>query len=236
VQPHMGWMRSYKGNVLSTVKLDGSGPGIRANTFFVIHRVDLHQILFEQAKELGAEVRVASEVTAVDFSVPSVTLANGETFRGDMVLGADGQRSFLQGQLTGSPVVLRDSGDEVIRFVVKNSELPESLVNPPNVHFWVGPDANAVGYSLKTDGLFNCVLTRAHAIGDQIKYGPQPMETSEVREAFKGWDPLLQELLGTAQSCAKWTLLVGDSVSKCTSDEGTFSLIGDAAHAMLPFL
>lgn len=226
---------------MSTTTLHSPEKNIHEYPHLVIHRADLLQTLTDEAQRLGVTIRLSSDVTNIDFSVPSLSLATGETFTADVILGADGERSASQSLLRGYHDPPRDSGDEVFRFTVPSSEVVRhadlaDLVHPPNINFWIGPDAHAITYSLKKDGLLNVVLTRTHDIDDEVKYGPQPVNMQEVRKAFEGWDPRFETLLGIAQGCFKWTLLVSNEVTKWRSKEGTFSLIGDSAHAMLPFL
>jgi len=235
-------MRSYRsGDVLSSTTLYDPEVDNGLTPYLVIHRADLHSVLYEKAKSLGVTVRLSSDISKIDFVLPAVELANGEILKADVILGADGERSVSQRLLRGFDDPPKDSGDEVIRFTVPCSEVLKhddlaDLVHPPNINFWIGPDAHAITYSLKRDGLLNVVLTQAHAIGDKVKYGPQPADITDVRQAFEGWDPRFEKLLSIAQQCAKWTLLLSSEIQTWTSQEGTFSLVGDAAHAMLPFL
>ena len=241
-RPHEAKMRSYRsGEVLSSTTLYDPEVDNGLMPHLVIHRADLHKVLCDKAKSLGVTVRLSSEIAKIDFAVPSVELTTGEVLSADVILGADGERSVSQRLLRGYDDPPKDSGDEVIRFTVPCSEVLKhedlaDLVHPPNINFWVGPEAHAITYSLKKDGLLNVVLTQAHAIGDTVKYGPQPADIKDVRNAFDGWDPRFEKLLTIAQQCAKWTLLLSSEVETWTSKEGTFCLVGDAAHAMLPFL
>ena len=56
---------------------------------YVVHRADLHSGLLEYAEEVS-EIRVNSMVVSVDFEKPTVTLWNGTTVVGDLIVGADG--------------------------------------------------------------------------------------------------------------------------------------------------
>jgi flavin-dependent dehydrogenase len=58
--------------------------------YWLIHRPDYHHLLHQAALENGCEVRVKSRVKSVDESVPSITLASGETLNADIIIGADG--------------------------------------------------------------------------------------------------------------------------------------------------
>ena len=242
LRPHTAKMRSYRnGDVLSSTTLFNPEATSDSMPYLLIHRADLQRVLYEKAKSLGVTIRLSSEIVKIDFTLPSVELTTGEVFIADVIFGADGERSVAQRLLRGFDNLPKDSGDEVIRFTVPCSEILKQddladLVHPPNINFWVGPGAHAITYALKRDGLLNVVLTQAHTIGDTVKYGPQPADMTDVRKAFMGWDSRFEKLLNIAHHCARWTLLISSEVQTWTSKEGTFSLVGDAAHAMLPFL
>jgi salicylate hydroxylase len=61
--------------------------------YFLIHRGDLHRVLLDRALAVGVEVRTNSFVKEVDEATPSVTLANGQKFTPDLIIGADGKCS-----------------------------------------------------------------------------------------------------------------------------------------------
>ena len=67
-------------------------------------------------------IRFNARVQAVDpgsgTSQPFVTLANGETISGDVVIGADGVKSVVRPVVTGQSDRASDTGDAAYRFVI----------------------------------------------------------------------------------------------------------------------
>ena len=63
-------------------------------------------------------------------------------------------------------------------------------------------------------------------------------DAEEMRATFSNWDPKLKKLLSLVDSCLKWKLQNSDPSSLPTwvHPHGTFCLLGDAAHATLPYL
>ena len=59
--------------------------------YWLIHRADLHNILYERTVEVGVKIFLKSLVNTVDASVPSVTLMDGRRLRADIIIGADGK-------------------------------------------------------------------------------------------------------------------------------------------------
>lgn len=56
----------------------------------IIHRVDYHRILLNEAIRLGAVLQLDAEVKDVSAEIPNVILAGGERVFADVVIGADG--------------------------------------------------------------------------------------------------------------------------------------------------
>jgi flavin-dependent dehydrogenase len=56
-----------------------------------IHRVEYHQVLLDEARQLGAKIDLDCDVIIVDTESPSATLASGQVYTGDVVVGADGK-------------------------------------------------------------------------------------------------------------------------------------------------
>src|SRR6185312_10784187 len=56
----------------------------------------------------------------------------------------------------------------------------------------------------------------------------------EVHSAYPGWDPAIHELIDKADLVNKWAMFARDPLPRWT--EGRVTLMGDAAHPMLPFL
>jgi salicylate hydroxylase len=56
----------------------------------IIHRADYQQILFDEARSMGAEIRFGTTLEDVDFEGTRVVLEGGERVAGDFIIGADG--------------------------------------------------------------------------------------------------------------------------------------------------
>jgi salicylate hydroxylase len=61
-----------------------------------------------------------------------------------------------------------------------------------------------------------------------------PGDKQELMDAFKGWHPSLLELFEATDQCYKWAIFDRDPLPRWSV--GRTTLLGDAAHPMLPFL
>ena len=241
-QPEEGTLRSYRGSVLSE---QASGLAVEEKykaPYLVIHRADLLKVLVSEAQNLGVDIKLGSNVALTDFVKPSISLSSGETYEGDVILGADGERSVCREALLGRLDLPQSTGDLVFRIAVKGRDASQrhdlaELIQRPSVNVWMGPDAHAVSYLLKKDNILNVVLVCPDKTGNGVLYGPQRADIAELRRAFCDWDPIFNTLLDVQDSdITKWSLLQINEVPKWCHSSGKFALIGDAAHAVLPYL
>lgn len=63
---------------------------------------------------------------------------------------------------------------------------------------------------------------------------PVEVEVAEVLDRYKDWKPALLELFGHASGCYKWAMLDRDQLQQWS--RGPITLLGDAAHPVLPYL
>lgn len=232
-------LRSYNtGSALYSLNLDPYTQDTYGLPLLVIHRADYCRILYEEAKSHGVDFRWGCTVSSISFPEPAIQLSTGETVNGSLVIGADGPRSVCREALMKRPDPPRPNGRLVYRILVdvdEMSKVPEllSLISPPCVEIWAGPNAHVVCYLLKDH--YNIVIFFPGQSSDTI-YGPQPVALDHLRELIHGWEPRLQKLLDIAQSSLRWSLLETDELESWVHHDGKFALVGDAAQACLPFM
>jgi 2-polyprenyl-6-methoxyphenol hydroxylase-like FAD-dependent oxidoreductase len=56
-----------------------------------IQREDYQKLLHDQAVELGVKIKFGCKVDVIDQATPSITLANEEILKPDLIIGADGK-------------------------------------------------------------------------------------------------------------------------------------------------
>ena len=221
-----------------------------------IHRADLHRVLYEAARDSDVDVQFKAEVADVEFpderdeehsrtdvdSQAAVVLHSTKRVYGHCIIGADGQNSACRAFMLGEPDPPCRSGDITYRLTLPASFLQERpslrfLVDPPDVNAWFGPQSHVVSYLLKKDNLFNLFLGGPDDAKPEDEIGPPQMApVDEAREIWKGWDPVICELLKEVKALPKWTLGTLSDLDHWTHESGRMALLGDAAHGMLPYM
>lgn len=207
----------------------------------MIHRADLLRALLSGIGKHKIEIKLGSEVKNIDFDNSSLRLTNGEVYEADMILGADGERSRCRGSLLGRDDPPYNPGDIVYRISVptkgiSKDHLSWDLTRRSSVNFWMGRGGHVVSYLIQHD-ILNIVLIYAESTSGMALYGPQQADIEDFRSIISDWDPVLHELINVEGSiCTKWTLFQIHEPIQWRHKNGRFSLIGDAAHAILPCL
>ena len=233
----------YAGPVLARERDFDKNIKSKYNAPFIdFHRVDLQQALYERAKELGVVFVMDQRVSRVDLasSRPVVHTKSGSSFDGDLVVAADGLWSATRESFLGGTQDLpKPTGDLAYRIVLTLDQVadePElqNWIENPEVHFWIGPGSHVVSYSLRDGTMLNIVLL----VPDNLPPGVAKQEGSleEMRELFKGWDPILNKFLNKVEKVDKWKLMHQAELPRWVNDKSTLVLIGDSAHPMLPYL
>jgi salicylate hydroxylase len=202
--------------------------------YFTVYRPDLLHVLANavrrakpDALHLGARAR---GFVQEDDSV-TLQLESGASVRGDALVGADGVHSRIRQALFGAD---RPEFTGVIawRGVVPMARLPAHMARMVGSN-WVGPGGHIVHYPLRAGTLMNFVgaLERADW---QVESWSTRGTQAELAADFRGWHPDIQAFIGAIDTPYKWALMVRAPLERWTV--GRVTLLGDAAHSMLPFL
>jgi salicylate hydroxylase len=195
-----------------------------------LYRPDLIEIL-SAALPAGA-LHTGHRCTAVsqDERSAHVTFDDGETVEADAVVGADGLHSVGQGQVTQArPPVFADRIS--YRGVLPADRLPGWKRD--EVSMWNGDGKTFLTFPLRGGELRNFV---GHVPADERlrESWSAPCEPADLAAEFSGWDARLSELFSGVETAFRWGLYDREPLPRWTS--GRITLLGDAAHAMLPHL
>lgn len=218
----------YSGQVLAMER--DFNKNIRAKygaPFLGSHRVDLQLALYDRARELDVQFHLSERVSSINFDIPELTTISETKARADLIVAADGLWSKSRALFTGNDDAPRPTGDLAYRVVleldqVKDPELRQWIQNP-TVHFWIGPGAHAVGYSLRGGNMYNIVLL----VPDDLPTGVsrQPGSVEEMKALFTGWDPVLTRFLEMVDSIDKWKLMHSQQLDAWINDEANFVFV-----------
>lgn len=221
------------GSSLRTIASVPSGAFARNRwkaPYGVLHRADLQKILLDA---VGANplCRLHLGVRIDDSARESLISRLGATPR--LIIGADGVWSRLRNAVQGAGKATF-SGNIAWRFTLREALAPSAL-DFTTVTAFLGGNAHLVAYPLKHTNSFNIVAIAAGQNSGEVQSVVAASETTraELLHAFRNWHPQLKDMLRNVEAPTLWPLYqVADGVWNQGDD---IILIGDAAHAMMPF-
>jgi salicylate hydroxylase len=200
------------------------------NATFGMHRADLVEML---AAALPGEV-VHTGYRCSDFAqtghVARVSFANGAIAEADVVIAADGIHSELQQHVTlpSRPVF---HGSVAYRGVLAHRRIPHWPTD--SWLMWLGKGKHFLTFPVRAGELINYVGF-VPADEEMKESWSAPGDPDVLRREFAGWDPRIGSLLSQVEATFRWALYDREPLPTWT--RGRLTLLGDAAHPMLPHL
>ena len=232
--------RFATGEILGVTPLHPRLSKSYGHPYWLIHRADYQRILYDAALELGAEVFLSARVVSVDPEKPSVTTAEGTEFKADVVVGADGKQSRIRSFIIPeNSIKLNTTFNCAYRATVPGEQMSAdpvtaSLMTDLNSNAWIGHHRHVMAYPVRQGAIYNLVMCHP----GQAKPGVwnEPGDVEQMKAMYAEFDPVIQKVIAKVTSCWRWTLADLPQLPSWVSKSGKVVLIGDAAHAMVPFL
>jgi salicylate hydroxylase len=195
---------------------------------FGMHRADLVEILAAALPKGVVHTGCRCTGFDQDGGTAYVRFANGIQAGGDLVIGADGIHSELR-RSVAPPERPIFSGSIVYRGFVPRKRIPHWPAG--TWLMWLGAEKHFLVYPVRADTLINyAAFVPARAA--TIESWSEPGHPDALRQEFAGWDPRIASLLGHVEATFRWALYDRDALATWT--RGRLTLLGDAAHPMLP--
>jgi salicylate hydroxylase len=200
------------------------------NATFGMHRADLVAMLADALP--GGTVRTGHRCTGLeqDGDRARVSFANGVSAEADIVIAADGIHSELRPYIfpASQPVF---SGSVAYRGLVPHERVPHWPID--RWQMWLGKGRHFLAFPVRAGKLINYV--GFVPTDEEMKESwSAPGDPDVLRQAFAGWDPRISELLEKVEVTFRWALYDREPLPVWTRQR--LSLLGDAAHPMLPHL
>ncbi len=212
---------------------DGLGDDGEANIIRHIYRADLQKVLLAELERLGGRTHNGNRLTRFDQSASDATahFRGGESVTAPVIIGADGVRSAVRAQMVAGDAP-RFTGHVAYRFLVPMDRAAR-FMGLGRSAILIGPQRTFNRYTMAQGRIVNgAALVET---GEEVPEGwSTKASLDELRGAFAGWHDDVIGLIGEAGNIIKWGLY--DRVPLASWSEGRVTMLGDAAHAMLPFL
>lgn len=226
------------GAVIATVPV-GESQKRWGSVYLVAHRADLLTALTDAAAASPRiEIRLGCSLEGwhADQAGVRVHVEGRPDLTGAALIGADGLRSRVRESLALTiPDGPRYSGRTSWRALLPAESVPAAMLAPRS-NLWLGSGAHLVHYPLRKASVLNIVAvvedewTDLNAPDFWASHGSAAFLASR----FQGWSEEIRGLISAAPEWRRWPLYERKAVR--TWAHGRVAILGDAAHAMAPFL
>ncbi|SED96816.1 FAD-dependent monooxygenase [Rhodococcus koreensis] len=241
--------RWQDGSIIAAKPLGASVQQQYGAPYWHFHRADLHNVLLQACLDPDrpgpvTEIHTLSTVTQIDDSDPSrpvAVTADGRRYPGDVVVAADGIRSTVRDAM-GFEDTLEFTGEMCFRALIPADKLAADpatrfLLDRFHSTIWWGPDRHLVHFFIRNGDIFNIASCVPSTMDTDLAW-TVPSTPEEMIEHLPGWDDRIASILTKAEgeggdAVTKWALFRRRRDSNWV--DGRVALLGDAAHAMLPY-
>ena len=187
-------------------------------------RQNLIKVIHQRYLELGGEVFFNHECSSLDQGACEIKFSNDETYKVVHILACDGIKSPIRQKhfpSTGAPIY---SGYSAWRGI--------GISNSKDIQFNLGPGSHVVNYPIDNSGRTSFVgIVKTEENGDSWK---MKGTKEELLEDFEAYNEETLSLINSCKEVYKWGIYVRPALQTMCSNNIT--LLGDAAHPMVPFL
>lgn len=226
--------RWQDGRVLSVQPMGEACERLYGAHCYVAHRAELLTLL-QKALPRDA-IRRGQRCIALEQDAQGASMkfagrdGHETTVRADVVVGADGIHSVVRNEVTPE-IHARFAGLSAFRCLVPAEHAPEMALRPVQT-LWLGPGRHFVHYPISAGRLVN-VVAFVPADDWRTESWTADGKVEDLVAEFATWDGRVGALARSATETRRWAIYDRDPLERWTN--GRVALLGDAAHAMLPF-
>ena len=209
--------KARTGNIITDMPLGADFENTHGAPYLVLKRQAIIEALYQQ---------VMAQNILIQFNKKHDKPAD---ITDEIIIGADGVWSIVREQINGPEASF--SGRTAFRSMI-SAEKARNPNTPKDLTMWLGDKAHFVAYPVDEAGTLNLVCVVKNEQPE--KRWSSPATSHEVLHHLKDWNDDILGLVDLGENWQRWPLYTVSPNQSWSRDNKV--LIGDAAHAMVPFL
>ncbi|CRG82905.1 hypothetical protein PISL3812_00252 [Talaromyces islandicus] len=240
--------RFYSSNndLLGTVNSDEDAARWQ-NPWLLAHRAHFHTQLkaaavSSEGKGVPVKINTSSAVISVHPDSATITLADGTTHSGDVVIGADGVHSKTRVGITSPAPECFKTSVSAFRFIIErnvvleDAETREMAQNIGSMDIWYHTDRKVVVYPTSNNKLLNFVCVHPETMSSSSNSYNKLASKESLLKVFGDFHPRVLRLLSKAGEGDIKVYPFYDMKTLPSFVSARLALIGDAAHPITPHM
>ncbi|NRA86985.1 MAG: FAD-dependent monooxygenase [Rhizobiales bacterium] len=224
------------GKALANIPLGDYAKNRYGAPYIVVHRADLHHILLTEVEKHSEIIlkfgHKLTDIVSLDVGYQFIFKNNDKniTHKADLYIAADGVWSKTKTLLLidlNNPSEF--SGHIAWRSIIDAKQLDKKYLTSTSV--WFGAKAHIVLYPIRNNQKFNLVILTEGEF--KQKSWALSADIKQLKQHLTGWCSDVNDILNAATDVKIWPLCAGKP--EYQTAENNILLIGDAAHATLPY-
>ena len=212
-------IREANGNLIKKIYNEDFGKILTTN------RKELIKVLADKYYELGGEILFDHHLENYDQNNKVLTFTNCDQYQINHAVGCDGIKSIIRSQLFSSNKDPKYSGFSAWRGI--------GLSDSKHINLYLNSNSHLVCYPInnKLETSFIAVFKNNSANEETWR---REGSHEELSQDLNMYDPFIQSIFKSAKKVFKWGMYFRPPLKSIIGKN--VSLLGDAAHPMLPFL
>jgi salicylate hydroxylase len=211
--------------------LPGYRPRYPLEQTYPVHRAEFQNMLLAALPPGVVHLGCACVAAGEDIRGARIDFADGSQARADVLIGADGIHSVIR-TVVGAQTGPVSDGIMAYRGLIPAARL-ERIYDMGTWSMWVGPGQSFLAYPVSAGALLNVVGLVPTDLDVEESWSA-PGDVAALAVAYDRWDTQVRQVIGAMDHTFRFGIYDRTPLTTWSTDHIT--LLGDAAHAVTPYL
>jgi salicylate hydroxylase len=211
--------------------LPGYRPRYPLEQTYPVHRAEFQNMLLAALPPGVVHLGCACVAAVEDIGGARIDFADGSQARADVLIGADGIHSVIR-TVVGAQTGPVSDGIMAYRGLIPAARL-DGIYDMGTWSMWVGPGQSFLTYPVSAGALLNVVGLVPTDLDVEESWSA-PGDVAALAAAYDRWDTQVRRVIAAMDHTFRWGIYDRTPLTTWSTDHIT--LLGDAAHAVTPYL